>query len=174
MNKDIIFEDLGYDPTEWDLLIERQRTLVAKHKKNPEILKVYFQDHWRDKLRRFLGEARADRYVAGEELIARTGLFTPEILGFGRARGLSYVKMQYIDGVELISVIQWLSENEYGQILNEILKQFGELVGILHKAGLVHGDLRAGNVLCKIQKNTIQQVLIDHDRSRKVGFKKHE
>ena len=58
-----------------------------------------------------------------------------------------------------------------GQQRSQILLRVKEALKQLHAAGFVHGDVRASNVLYKVEPdNTVKVMLIDFDESGRVGL----
>ncbi|MBP7050667.1 MAG: hypothetical protein KBE65_06610 [Phycisphaerae bacterium] len=49
----------------------------------------------------------------------------------------------------------------------DLLRQFGLTVGRMHRTGIVHGDLRPGNVLVRKKEDRWEFFLIDNERTRK-------
>lgn len=53
-----------------------------------------------------------------------------------------YILMEYIDGIRLSEILENLD-------YKKILKMIGEYTGIIHKEGIVHGDLTTSNIIYK-------------------------
>lgn len=52
----------------------------------------------------------------------------------------------------------------------ELMRQYGNMVGQMHKSGFSHGDLRWGNILVSGSAQRYAFVLIDNERTKKHSF----
>jgi len=50
-----------------------------------------------------------------------------------------------------------------------LLRALGETVGRMHRAGIFHGDLRAGNIFAKSSDSAWQFFFLDNERTRRFG-----
>ena len=48
-----------------------------------------------------------------------------------------------------------------------VAEELGRMVGRMHKCGIVHGDLRWGNILVEVEPESVQFVLLDNERTRR-------
>jgi DNA-binding beta-propeller fold protein YncE len=69
----------------------------------------------------------------------------------GEAEGLLYIAMQYIDGTDLASVLRHGRRLEPAQVLS-IVGQAGSALDAAHERGLVHRDVKPGNILLDSQR----------------------
>ena len=94
-----------------------------------------------------LDAAVTDRFLQQWRTVA--GLGHPRIvpvLGWGRAEGVGFVVTEYVDGTDLAGEIGQ-SPLALGRAVSVIAQVAGAL-DRAHRAGLVHGRLEAGDVLC--------------------------
>ncbi len=92
--------------------------------------------------KRFLTEARAMAGIRHENVV--------HIYSFGEHQGTSYFVMEYVPGTSLVG---WLLDHQE----QDLLPSVDEVIGILdqvcrgltaiHQAGIIHGDVKPGNVL---------------------------
>ncbi len=74
--------------------------------------------------------------------VARSlGVPTPSVLWIDRKQHT--LVMDLIDGKQLKQLVGVVSEGE----LRELCEEFGRLIGLLHKGGVVHGDPTTSNVI---------------------------
>lgn len=112
---------------------------------------------WRDGLKRRLGRDAAEHEWQALAETQRLGLPVPSPRARGRlADGTELVAMEVIDGDRLDVAL----DAREGEARLAILARLAEAVHALHRHGLCHGDLHAGNVLA----STDRLVLIDLQR----------
>ncbi|WP_426753591.1 protein kinase domain-containing protein [Myxococcus sp. Y35] len=85
--------------------------------------------------RRFLSEARAQARVRHERVC--------EVYEVGEVRGRGYIAMRYVDGQSLGQLARSLTLEQ--KVL--LLRQAAEGVHAAHGAGLIHRDIKPGNIL---------------------------
>ncbi len=89
---------------------------------------------------------RRDRTVLEARIIARVkelGVPTPTLLMVDPSR--SIIIMEYIHGKRLKELI---GKESIGLIENYV-KEVGKSIGVMHRAGIVHGDLTTSNIILK-------------------------
>jgi hypothetical protein len=115
-----------------------------------------------DALKHGLRPSRAARALAGGELLARLGFGAPRTLCAVDARrfGLVVESALVTEALEdAPSADEWLSRPELrvagsNAERRRFVEFFGREVGRCHAAGIYHGDMRLGNVLCRRQGGT--------------------
>lgn len=88
-----------------------------------------------DQARRFLSEARAQARVRHERVC--------EVYEVGEVRGRGYIAMRYVEGQTLGQLADTLALEQ--KVL--VLRQAAEGVHAAHRAGLIHRDIKPGNIL---------------------------
>lgn len=94
---------------------------------------------WRNVLRAFLREAH---------LLARAR--HPGIVGVHQVfkeNQTAYIAMEFIDGLDLLTVREEQPERLTGPVLRQILVQSLEALGCLHRLGVLHRDISPDNIL---------------------------
>ncbi|GHG81883.1 hypothetical protein GCM10012319_35550 [Comamonas sp. KCTC 72670] len=109
---------LAYDP-----MLRRNVALKFVRGDDPELA------------RRFLSEARAQARVRHERVC--------EVYEVGEARGRGYIAMRFVDGQPLGQLARTLTLEQ--KVL--LLRQAAEGVHAAHGAGLIHRDIKPGNIL---------------------------
>ena len=110
-------------------------------------------------LRARVGRAPADREWQALNALRAAGLPVPAPLALGAlADGDRLLAMEWIEGVPLLDALHGPRASR-----RILLRALGELVARLHRAGWVHGDLHAGNVVVA----STGPVLLDWQRARR-------
>ena len=89
---------------------------------------------------------RRDRTVLEARIIARVkelGVPTPTLLMVDLSR--SIIVMEYIHGKRLKELIS----EENIELIEKYVREVGRSIGIMHKAGVVHGDLTTSNIIVR-------------------------
>lgn len=94
-----------------------------------------------ENVKRFLREAQAQAKVKHEHIC--------KVYEVGDAEGKSYIAMQYIDGKPLDKE----APNMTLEQKVKIIKQAAEAVHEAHRMGLIHRDIKPGNIIIEQQKN---------------------
>ena len=129
--------------------------------------------------KQLLRGGRATRAAREGLRLAKLGFLTPEVCGYGTL-ACSLVRGSFF------GVTQWLAtravpamsfgdfvtgffdgkEEREGVARAPLYQHLGTLVGQLHRAGIIHGDLRPNNVLLGCAGDGIRFYLIDNERNR--------
>lgn len=123
-------------------------------------IKVVRDDHSRDKraVQRFLAAVRLVKQVQHPSLVP--------VLGVGVApNGRPYVVMEHVDGSSLAARVARTGPMHYSEA-RPIVKALLEGLDALHKAGLVHGDVKAENVLLERKADATRVILCDFGTDR--------
>ncbi|MFP2912875.1 serine/threonine-protein kinase, partial [Pyxidicoccus sp. 3LFB2] len=108
-----------------------------------------------DQARRFLSEARAQARVRHERVC--------EVYEVGEVRGRGYIAMRYVDGQTLGHLADTLTLEQ--KVL--ALRQAAEGVHAAHRAGLIHRDIKPGNILVeRTEDGTLLPFVMDFGLAR--------
>jgi len=110
------------------------------------------------------GGWRAIRAFRMGRALARAGFSTPAIVAAGRREGAGLLVTRGAEGEELAVAVA-RQRHALGR-KRKLLREIGTVVGRLHAAGFVHGDLVPSNVLVAARG----PVFLDNDRTRRSRF----
>ncbi len=115
---------------------------------------------------RFLKEARALAQIRHDNVV--------QVYAFGPHGDSYYFAMEYIPGRNLDDVLEELNARRETMDITEampIVRQIARGLGAVHDRGLVHRDVKPGNIV--IEEGTGRPVLVDFGlaRSRSAGAK---
>lgn len=164
----------GRLPKHWRKVASSKNAFVAVRSLEPKIyFKIFYHRNAFDRVKELVRKSRCQRAVDGGEILIRNGFMSPKILDSGRRNGLHYMITEAIPSCGLADYIygNWRRPLAKEQLQNKraMLKSLGELVGSLHKRGLIHGDLRPNNILIRSGCPEVQFYFIDNERTRLYG-----
>jgi tRNA A-37 threonylcarbamoyl transferase component Bud32 len=118
--------------------------------------------------------SRAKRTWKGNALAAERGLGVPPTVCLIeiRERGLTIGSVIVTEEVQHTTPLRdLLSGDRGGEVVDAATRrmlatQLGEEVGRWHTAGVVHGDMRHGNILCREEAGQFSFVFVDNERTR--------
>lgn len=132
-----------------------------------------------DLLKNVICGSRAERALRGAAILADHGFGTPEIVAMGEtrptclAKGGFLVTLEVADAKHLHQLVRdhcaGLTEQQLRE-KRDLINALGRMIGRLHSARIVHGDLRPGNVLARKEDGQWRFFLLDNERTRKVGY----
>jgi serine/threonine protein kinase len=91
-----------------------------------------------DFVQRFLHQARATAQLKHPHIVV--------VLDAGQQNGYTWMGMEYLNGISLHQFIQ-LQGPMLADEVQTIVRQMASVLDYVHRAGLLHGDVRAGNVI---------------------------
>ena len=141
---------------------------------------VYFKEYIRrsplDWLKELFYPCRAVRAFRASFMLADAGFLSPTVIAAGRVgRGL-LGKRSFLATEEVADarpVYKYLVPPHCGesactlQDRRELLRSIGRTIGRMHRAGIIHGDLRPGNVLARKGADGWEFFFIDNERTRR-------
>ena len=141
---------------------------------------VYFKEYVRrsslDWLKELLCSSRAMRAFRASLMLADAGFLSPTIVAAGRV-GRSWLrKCSFLVTEEVVG-----ARPAYAYLIppgsdastcslrdrRDLLRSIGWTIGCLHRAGIVHGDLRPGNILARPVAGGWELFFIDNERTRR-------
>jgi tRNA A-37 threonylcarbamoyl transferase component Bud32 len=134
-------------------------------------LKEYIARSWLDRVKHLVRANRARRALKGSLLLARFGLKTPQVIAVRTLKRRCF--MATIEVPEAHPAHEYFREGcepHASSTLTErrqILRRLGSEVGRMHRAGIVHGDLRPGNILIRRGAQNWEFFFIDNERTRR-------
>jgi tRNA A-37 threonylcarbamoyl transferase component Bud32 len=142
---------------------------------DPSIGRVYLKEYvtrsWLDRIKDLVRPSRARRAMRGAQWLAQAGLKTPRIVA---APALGHrcflVTVEVADAHAAYEYFRAGRPAHASSTLRErrrLLRQLGHEIGRMHQAGIVHGDLRAGNILVRRGDPGWDFFFIDNERTRK-------
>jgi tRNA A-37 threonylcarbamoyl transferase component Bud32 len=134
-------------------------------------LKEYVTRSWLDRVKHLARANRARRATQGSLLLARAGLKTPEIVAVSTLRQRCFLAtVEVADAHPAHEYFRAGCQPYASSTLRErrqILRQLGCEIGRMHRAGIVHGDLRPGNILIRRNGKNWEFFFIDNERTKR-------
>lgn len=138
--------------------------------------KEYFARSVWDALKHKVRASRARRAFRASRMLTAQGLETPAVLalgerpGFVRAGRCFLVTAEIADAEPLYAL---LGQDAVGlappslRSRRSLIRTLGHTIGRMHACGIVHGDLRPGNVLVRREDETWHLFFLDNERTRR-------
>ncbi len=145
--------------------------LDAPHPGAPvHFFKRFLVRNKRDRIKRLFKKSRARRTFDAAEALQARGFAAPrhrciiELVSFGLVRESALVSE---DLSQAESVSDALADKRAdSKQKRRLVQELGGEIGRLHRAGIYHGDLRLGNVLCRETEDGSGFCFIDNERTR--------
>jgi RIO-like serine/threonine protein kinase len=133
---------------------------LLKSKVYSIVLKKYFMRNFKDCFKFLFRQTRAQRaYNAGQMLI-ENGFLTPPAVAHGRK---FLMTLEVRDSTPIFKLLGTLAADKK----KKLIQQFAQTIGTMHDKGIVHGDLRLGNVLAKSNSENFEFYFLDNERTKK-------
>lgn len=158
--------DCGSLPPGWEKAQSAQTAVVAR-KETPQggiYCKVFLPRDWREGLKKLIRPGRGARAVKNEKMLRAAGFRVQEHLFWGQKGTKDYIVSREIKGIKMLS---WLEREDISpECRRRILKHLGEEVGLLHRTGFAHGDLRLSNILLREGNGSPYIYFLDNERTQ--------
>jgi len=142
---------------------------------------VYYKEYlhrsaW-DAVKHLARATRAMRAVKASHMLTNHAFRVPEVVAFGERRtafvpGRCFVMT--LDVSEAVSLSDLIIENHrrfdlsgWRRDRRELARTLGGIIGRMHRAGIVHGDLRSGNILARRAEDRWEVFFLDNERTRR-------
>jgi tRNA A-37 threonylcarbamoyl transferase component Bud32 len=141
---------------------------------------IYFKEYVRrsawDSIKELFRPCRAMRAFRASRMLADAGFLVPTVLAAGSAGGGPFAKRSFlataeVEGARRIDKYLVVESPDRAacsvQDRRDLLRSLGRTIGRMHNMGIVHGDLRPGNVLARKVEGRWEFFFIDNERTRK-------
>jgi hypothetical protein len=155
----------GNIPNGWQVVPSSPHARVYRHAGKAAYFKEFLPRSQFDIVKSWLRGDRSIRARLRSVQLAELGFNTPRPLAWGlfkRHRGFLVT-----EGVAAIGVTDWLRGEQAADTgkRRKLLLALGDVIGCLHRSGIVHGDLRTSNVLVANNSPTFTFYFIDNERN---------
>jgi len=139
-------------------------------------LKQYLYRSTWDFIKHLFRRSRAKRAFAASLVLAEKGFCVPQIVAVGQRRYGPFCAANFLitRALEDARDVYTCFDNNWTEQSPDVLrdkrrfiKALGETIGRMHRAGIFHGDMRAGNVFAKKSKGNWQFFFLDNERTKR-------
>jgi hypothetical protein len=160
-------------PSEWEKVISSKNSFVARRNRQPVIYYKEFmrRSSWERLKNAMRGDSRCERARTQSELIRSLGFASPQSIGWGVSQGREFMVSAGVDAEpiaaflyhnwEMVIAKSWVAEKQL------LLQDLGKEIARLHRAGIVHGDLRLNNILMRREAKCYRFYYLDNERNRR-------
>lgn len=171
----------GQLPDNWSWVESSENTVVARRFQDKNIGGIYFKKFLKrsflENFKTVFRGSRCERSIQQAEVLLGEGFNTPELVCWGENNSCEFMVTREVPGIgygdyinKELKVDPCDSQNrnnlEIIKRKRNIVSDIGVLVGRLHKAGIIHGDLRPNNVLIALDGVKKEFYLIDNERNK--------
>ncbi len=159
-------------PSVWERVSSSPSAFVARRRHAPVIYYKEFlrRTPWENLKNVVRGDSRCERAVKQSELLHRLGFNTPLLIGWGIHEKREFMLTSGVDAEpiavylyrhwEMVIAKTWYAEKR------SLLHQLAGEIARLHRAGIVHGDLRLNNILMMKECEQYRFYYLDNERNR--------
>lgn len=137
----------------------------------PYYYKRYLERGWLEAVKARVFGSRAERAWRGGLLLEENAFATPEVVVAGwRGAACFAVTRAVVGGMGLEQYLRRMKARtgpEARRAAWRVEEELGRMVGRMHKDGIIHGDLRWGNVLVEGEPENLRFVLLDNERTKR-------
>lgn len=133
--------------------------------------KKYLQRDWLEGIKARVLGSRAERAWRGTRLLEAHAFEAPRMIVAGwRGAACFAVTLAVAGGVSLPQYVRGLrsrADLQADRMRRTVAEELGRIVGRMHAKGIVHGDLRWGNILVVEDPGRLRFVFLDNERNRR-------
>ncbi len=144
---------------------------VFSHRNKKYVRKIFYHRKFSDRIKDLIRGTRAARSLEGDLLLRKFRFAAPKCLLIGKKGRVSFAVSEFVeDAPDLRHLIKdkfvFPLDKEKVELKRQIAKAAGRATGKLHALGIVHGDLRVGNILVgRDDSGGIQLWFLDNERT---------
>jgi heptosyltransferase III len=142
----------GETPQGWERISSSGASIVARSIQQPRrYLKLYLPRGWSDRFKELIRGSRSQRALYASRLLRDLDFYTPEVLQHGCTGSVEYLVSKEAPGMSVTRAVTSYSGHPAFSLAERrvTLQALGREIGRLHAEGIIHGDLRAGNILAQ-------------------------
>lgn len=141
---------------------------------------VYYKEYLHrsvlDTIKHLVRACRPVRAFNASAMLAASGFGVPETVALGERRVLRWLQRCFLMTFEVeaaetlivaLSRDPHLRDRSELRARRELIRTMGTTIGRMHREGIVHGDLRLGNVLARREQGQWQLFFLDNERTQK-------
>lgn len=156
----------GVLPENWEWVGSSKLAKVAKFNGQPvSYYKEFMPKSRLDVLKSKILGSRCEHWIKQAEISSQNGFAVPEVLSTGSLKNKNPYLVTAAGPSKAVPDYLYKHNAPSETVRREWLKSFAQYVGKMHKAGIVHGDLRAGNILMSVENGKPEFVMIDIERN---------
>ena len=139
-------------------------------------LSCYFKQYlirdYKDRIKHIIRPSRARRALINGEMVQSSGFNSPRALCLIEEYrfGIVYQSALITEAInDAPSVTNLINNGTFDspRRMHQLLVSFGHAVGLWHSKGLHHGDMRLGNILCRLYNDEFVFYWLDNERTKK-------
>ena len=153
--------------------VPSSKTTGVFHLLSPEdcFYKEFYDRNFLEQIKAWFKGGRSQRHIKQSTLLLKNGFNTPALLAAGTRGKNSFVITKSVPGVSFGEYISALlrkpKDPQQLRWKRSLFSSLGTIVGQLHMAGIVHGDLRPNNILLETANKQPKWFFIDNERNSK-------
>ncbi len=158
-------------PEKWDWVNSSVHAIVARRlDPSPAYYKEFLSRSSLEWFKSLVRGSRCTRARLNREILNKNGFHSPIIHCWGKKGQRHFMVTEGVAAIGMADFIHknWQRPLSKKKIIakKEIVEGLGREIGLLHKAGIFHGDLRPNNILIKLENNKPVFHFIDNERNR--------
>lgn len=160
----------GKLPSGWEWVPSSANSVVARRHR---VQQVYYKEFLKrtslEGLKSFFRGSRCQRAIIKGNKLRQKGFYSPVVFCWGKKGNRHFMISEGIDAPGLGDYIRknWQQPLSGKEIVakRRLIREFGKIVGELHKNGICHGDLQVNNVLVDESDDNLAFYFIDNERN---------
>ena len=156
----------GILPENWEWVESSKLAKVAKYSgETTSYYKEFIPKNRLEVVKSRVRGSKCELWIKHAEIGRKAGFAVPEVLSTGILKNRNpYLVTASGPSTSVSDYLARKTDNNEKD-RRQWIKAFGQFVGEMHKAGIVHGDLRAGNILMSVDNGKPEFVMIDIERN---------
>ncbi len=158
-------------PEKWEWVDSSAHAIVARRlEPSPAYYKEFLSRSSLEWLKSLVRGSRCTRARLNRDILSKNGFHSPSIHCWGKKGQRHFMITEGVAAIGLADFIHknWQPPLSQKKIIvkRDIIEDLGQEIGLLHKAGIHHGDLRLNNILIKLENKKAVFHFIDNERNR--------
>jgi tRNA A-37 threonylcarbamoyl transferase component Bud32 len=160
----------GELPSGWEWVNSSANSVVARRSRpHPVYYKEFLSRSPFEGIKNFLRGSRCQRAIVKGKMLRQRGFHSPLVSCWGKKGNRHFMISEGVDALGLGDYIRrrWEQPLSGAEILakRRVIREFGRIIGELHKSGICHGDLRVNNILVQESTDHVIFYFVDNERN---------